>query len=182
MTTMTNAAPRLSVKKQVLAAMAALFLAVALPQLVHLIGGATGHGTALGEMLLPMHLPVLLLGFLAGPAAGAAAGCLAPLVSFLGTGMPGAAMLPFMMVELCVYGAAAGLLRGVKLPAVAKVLLAQIAGRLVRAAAILTAVYGFGSTAVPAAVILTSIQVGLAGILLQLVLIPMVMKCLNRPE
>lgn len=180
MTTMTNTAPRLSVKKQVLAAFAAMILAVTLPQLVHLIGGATGHGSALGEMLLPMHLPVLLVGFLAGPWAGAATGFLAPLVSFLGTGMPGSAMLPFMMIELWVYGLAGGLLCNTRMPAVLKVLLAQIAGRAVRAAAILVAFHGLGHTAVPTAVILTSIQVGVIGIALQLLLIPMVMTWTKR--
>ena len=91
--------PRLSVKVQTLAAIAAVAGAVALPQIFHALGAAFGAGTALGETFLPMHLPILLVGLLAGPYAGAAAGLFGPLVSFALSGMPGIAMLPFMMLE-----------------------------------------------------------------------------------
>ena len=143
--------PRLSVKVQTMATIAAIAGAVAVPQIFHVLGAAFGLGTGLGESFLPMHLPILLVGLLAGPYAGAAAGMFGPLVSFALSGMPGVAMLPFMMLELCIYGLAAGLLRNVKLPVVVKVLLAQTAGRIVRAAAILVAVYGFGSESIPLA-------------------------------
>ena len=149
--------PRLSVKVQTMATIAAIAGAVAVPQIFHVLGAAFGLGTGLGESFLPMHLPILLVGLLAGPYAGAAAGMFGPLVSFALSGMPGVAMLPFMMLELCIYGLAAGLLRNVKLPVVVKVLLAQTAGRIVRAAAILVAVYGFGSESIPLASIWLSI-------------------------
>ena len=124
--------PRLSVKVQTMATIAAIAGAVAVPQIFHVLGAAFGLGTGLGESFLPMHLPILLVGLLAGPYAGAAAGMFGPLVSFALSGMPGVVMLPFMMLELCMYGLAAGLLRNVKLPVVVKVLLAQTAGRIVR--------------------------------------------------
>ena len=65
---------RLSVKFQVIAGLAAIVGAVALPQLFHVIGAVSGLGTSLGETFLPMHIPVILAGFIAGPFAGAAAG------------------------------------------------------------------------------------------------------------
>ncbi len=169
----SSSKPRLSFKMQTLAALSAVVAAVALPQVFHLLGAASGLGTALGEAFLPMHLPVLLVGLLAGPLAGAAAGALSPLCSFALSGMPGAAMLPFMVVELCVYGLAAGLLRGVKLPTIAKVVIAQVAGRAVRAAAILLSVYAFGNTQIAVATIWTSIATGLFGLALQWVLLPL---------
>lgn len=173
---MTNTVvkPRLSIKTQTLATIGAIAGAVILPQLFHLMGALSGLGTALGETFLPMHLPIILAGLLAGPYVGAIAGVLSPLVSFALTGMPASAMLPFMMIELCVYGLAAGLLSSVKLPSVVKVLIAQIAGRGVRAVAILLAVYAFGSNAVPVAVIWNSIVAGIFGIALQWALIPLV--------
>ena len=91
--------PRLSVKMQTLATIAAIVGAVALPQIFHALGAAFGLGTTLGESFLPMHLPILLVGLLAGPYAGATAGMFGPLVSFAFSGMPGIAMLPFMMLE-----------------------------------------------------------------------------------
>ena len=77
----------------------------------------------LGVAFLPMHLPIIFVGLIAGPAVGAIAGAAAPLVSFLLSGMPMLAMLPLMMVELCAYGLVAGLLRGIKLPSLAKVVI-----------------------------------------------------------
>lgn len=163
---------KLSVKKQSIAALAAVVGAVALPQIFHILGAASGLGTALGEAFLPMHLPIILVGLLAGPYAGAAAGVISPLLSFALTGMPGAVMLPFMCIELCAYGLFAGMLRNVKLPTIAKVFAVQLGGRLVRAAAILIGVYAFGSPVQPS-MICTSIAVGAFGIALQWTLIPL---------
>lgn len=171
--------PRLSIKAQTLAALAAAGMAVALPQLVHALGAFSGLGTGLGELLLPMHLPVMLAGFVAGPWAGAAAGLLAPMVSHLLSGMPLAAMLPFMAIELTVYGMAAGLLKPSALPMFGKVVLVQFAGRAVRAVAILLGFYLLQSKVAPA-VIWTSIAAGWAGILLQWALLPLLTKWTER--
>ncbi len=169
-----------SLKLQTLATLLATAAAVALPQLLHLAGSSLGIGSALGEALLPMHLPILLVGFLAGPYAGAAAGLFSPLVSFCLTGMPRPALLPFMMLELCVYGLCTGLLRARRIPAFLSVLTAQLVGRAVRAAAILTAVYCFESTALPVSVIWSSIVTGLCGIALQWLLIPPILRAVAK--
>lgn len=170
---------RLSVKAQILAALAAVTAAAALPQILHILGASTGLGSSLGEIFLPMHLPIMLVGLIAGPFAGAAAGLAAPLLSSLLTSMPAAGMLPFMMIELCVYGLAAGALGKANIPVVLKVLITQIAGRAVRAGAICLAIYAFGYDKISASVIRTSISVGLIGIALQLVLIPLIMYRLD---
>lgn len=171
----TAAKPRLSVKKQTLAALLAVIGAVAVPQLFHAMGAVSGLGTALGETFLPMHLPIILVGLIAGPYAGAASGLLGPLASFALTGMPGAVMLPFMMIELCAYGAAAGLLRNAKLPNIAKVLAVQVVGRAIRAMAILIAVYALGNESIKIPVIWISILTGIPGLVLQWSLIPLMM-------
>lgn len=163
-----------NLKTQTIAAAAAVIGAVAVPQIFHLLGAASGLGTSLGETFLPMHLPILLVGLLAGPFAGAAAGLLGPLASFLMTGMPGSVMLPFMMLELFGYGLFAGLLRNAKMPAIAKVLIAQLGGRAVRATAVLVAVYALGNTAVGVASIWKSVVTGLFGLALQWALIPLI--------
>lgn len=175
--------PKLSAKAQTIAAVTAVVAAVALPQIFHIMGAMSGLGTKLGEVFLPMHLPVILVGLLAGPYAGAASGLLSPLVSFGLTGMPTAAMLPFMMIELCVYGLVSGLLRNTRLPVIAKVLIAQISGRAVRAAAIAFAVYVLGSDKIPLSVIWTSISVGIFGLVLQWTFIPLaVYRIENRSK
>lgn len=175
MLAMIRTKQKLSVGTQALAAVTATVSAVVLPQIFHLLGMMSGLGSALGETFLPMHLPILLVGLLAGPYAGAAAGLLSPLASFALTGMPASAMLPFMMIELCIYGLTSGLLRDIRFPTIGKVLCAQVAGRAVRAVAILLAFYAFGSHAVPVAVIWKSIGAGIFGLILQWVLLPLLM-------
>ena len=172
--TRTAVVTKLSVKKQTLAALTAIAGAVAVPQIFHVLGAVSGLGTALGETFLPMHLPILLVGLIAGPFAGLIAGAFGPLVSFALSGMPGLVMLPFMMIELAVYGLAAGLLRTVKMPVIAKVVIAQSTGRAVRACAILVSVYLLGNTAVGTAVIWNSIVKGLPGLMLQWCMLPLI--------
>lgn len=162
-----------TLKVQALSVLLAVAASVVLPQLCHLAGKAAGVENGLGTMLLPMHLGVLAVGLLVGPWAGLATGLISPVISFGLTGMPAAVLLPSMTVELAVYGLTAGWLRGNRLPVAGKVLLAQIAGRLVKAGFLALMVYGFGQTAVPVGSVWTATVQGLAGILLQLVLIPL---------
>ena len=128
-----------------------------------------------------MHLPILLVGMLAGPYAGFLAGLFGPLASYALSGMPGIVMLPFMMIELAGYGAVAGLLRGSRrLPTFAQVLVAQAAGRALRAIAILGAVYLLGNQKIQPAVIWTSIRTGLPGLLLQWSLLPLLVSWVEQ--
>ena len=101
------------------------------------------------------------------------AGAAAPLVSFLLSGMPMLAMLPLMMIELCAYGLIAGLLRSVKLPSLVKVVLAQLAGRVVLTVATAIAVFVFGSSDSIAATWTSDLAAGLPGLALQWALIPL---------
>lgn len=170
--------PRLSVKAQTFATLVAIVSAVVLPELFHVVGAVSGSGSALGETFLPMQLPIILVGLLAGPYAGLIAGLLSPLISFGVTAMPAAVMLPFMMLELAAYGFVSGILSECRMPVIAKVLIAQIAGRVIRAAAILFGVYALNSK-MNVSVIWTSIAVGLPGLILQWAFIPLI---INRLE
>lgn len=67
------------------------------------------HPLALGTALSPMHIPVLLCGLLCGWPLGAVCGIVGPILSSTLSGMPPAAMLLYMIPELCVYGLASGL-------------------------------------------------------------------------
>lgn len=175
MTTNINAhgKAKLSFKAQTIWTVCSLILAVVIPQILHVIGAASGLGTSLGEVLLPMHLPIIFAGLAAGPVVGAVSGFFAPLISFALTGMPKIALLPFMMIELCAYGLSAGLLKNAKMPAILKVLSVQVIGRAVRAAAILIAVYAFSYGDIQVAVIWKSIVTGLLGLCLQWIIIPL---------
>lgn len=171
-----------TLKTKTAAAVLAILAAVALPQLFHLLGMVSDLGTALGETFLPMHLSIFLVGYFAGPIAGLVAGLLSPAISFglttaMGSPMPGLVMLPYMILELGGYGLVTGLFArylGGKVPAILSLLAAQVAGRAIRALAIVIGVYGFGSP-ILAATIWKSVLTGLPGLILQWILIPLIL-------
>lgn len=174
---MTNsmALNRTTFKTKTLATFLAVLAAVALPQIFHVVGVASGLGASLGTAFLPMHLPVFLAGFMFGPIVGLLAGVASPLISYALTGMPAAVMLPNMIAELAGYGLAAGLLYNVKMPVIGKLLIAQLAGHILKALVILLSANIFDNMAVPTALIWSSVVTGLPGVLLQWSLIPLVM-------
>ena len=169
----------LSFKAEMIAILFGLATAVALPQLFHIVGAASGLGNTLGEIFLPMHLPVLFIGLAAGRRAGAITGLFSPLLSFFLTAMPNIVVLPFMMLELMGYGFFAGLMRGVKSPTILKVLVAQILGRTVRFVAICIAFYALSYTKVAPLSVFLSVPRGLVGIIFQLILLPLLIFRLN---
>ncbi len=171
----TIALTKQGIKTRSLTLVLAVAAAVLLPQVFHMIGVISGTDALPGAVFLPMHIPVLLAGLLGGPVVGVVAGLLSPLLSFALSGMPGAALLPFMVVELAGYGLAAGCLAKAKMPVIAKVVIAQIVGRIARTAAVLIAVYGFGNQAVQLAGLADMVTIALPGIILQWVLIPLLM-------
>ena len=150
-------------------------MAVILPQIVHLIAGQPG-----GVQWLPMYLPVLIGGCLLGTEWGLAVGILSPLASFLittamGTPMPMAARLPFMMLELAVFAAVSGLftkkIAANVLWAFPAVILAQLCGRAIFLGAIaLTQSF----TQFTAAMIWGQIKTGFIGLAVQAVLVPLI--------
>lgn len=182
--TKTREIRKLSVKTQILATIASMVSAIALPQLFHVLGAISGVGTAMGEILLPMHLPVIFCGLIAGPVAGAITGFFSPIISFMLTGMPKAVMLPFMIIELLSYGLIGGLLRKAGFNTFIKVLITQLGGRAIRAAVILFCTYVIGKATVPVSIIWSSILTGGLGIILQWCLIPLAVyfteKCINN--
>lgn len=164
---------RITVKS--LVAVGVVALAMLLPQLVHLAAGASG-----GVRWLPMYLPVLLGGCLLGTWWGLGVGLVSPLASFaitsaMGSAMPAAARLPFMMAELAVFAAVSGLFSKkiaengwMAFPAV---LLAAVSGR---AFFLLLAVIFQNIAPFTPAMIWSQIQTGLLGLVLQAVLVPFI--------
>lgn len=171
---MINAKQRISLKTQTIAAFIAIASAVALPQIFHIVGKAIGVHTALGEIFLPMHLPVITVGLLMGPYAGAVVGFISPLLSTLLTGMPNAAILPFMTVELFAYGITSGLLKNTNISSVSKILITQFAGRLLKIFAVMSALCIFGESAITITSVVTAAVTGVVGIALQLIFIPFI--------
>lgn len=166
----------------------ALFCALGalLPQAFHCFGAVSG------QAFLPMHLPAMCAGLLLGPTAGAITGLVSPLLSYLLTGgsMPILIKVPFMMLEVATYGAAAAvafrLFGRVCRPCFVRTLLAvlcaQLAGRLVNVLTTVMAVYVLGVThkAVTMTAALASIGAGFPGIVIQLLFLPTFLVTLQK--
>lgn len=160
--------------------LAAMFLALAL-----VLPFLTGQIPEIGSMLCPMHIPALLCGFICGWPWGILMGFTAPILRSTLFGAP--YMYPIaisMAFELAVYGAVAGALYA-RLPRklssiYASLLSAMLVGRLVWGfVRLLLAgfdVTKFGLAAFWAGAITTA----LPGILVQLVLIPVIVKVLEK--
>jgi len=155
-----------------------LALGIALPHLVHMLGGQPA-----GAMWLPIHLVALIAGLSFGPIAGVTVGALTPLLRFAIFGMPPMPLVWFMVIEVAVYGAAAGLFRKpMKLPVWASLALSQVAGRAVRMLTLFVAARLFGMDNLPAAtVVFTSeLVLGLPGLALQWAVVPPTVKLLDQ--
>lgn len=174
---MTTTKLRLHIKKLVLSA---LFLALGL-----VLPFLTGQIPEIGSMLLPMHIPVLLCGFICGPLWGVAVGFICPLLrSALFTMPPMYPTALAMAFELAAYGLVSGLLYklmpknlgGIYVSLVG----AMIAGRIVWGIARLLMAIGTESPFLWAAFISGAFTTAIAGIVLQLVLIPAVIVLLEK--
>lgn len=147
---------------------------IILPITFHFVG-------AMGSVFLPMHIPVLMAGLFLGPLAGVTVGVMTPILSSLLTGMPPLLpALPLMTMELAVYGTVGGYLYRVRrLPLVAALIVAMIAGRMVA----LVGVYGLANLLqlklTPMAYA-AGLAAGLPGIAVQLIVVPLLVKRLEN--
>ncbi len=160
----------------------ALLLALAL-----ILPFFTGQIPQIGKMLCPMHFPVILCGFLCGWPWGMAVGIIAPILRSVLFGMP--QMFPMavsMAVELAMYGLISGILYRILPKKTISIYVALIAamagGRLVYGLvqfALLGMNTGFSGLT---AIWVTSVTTAIPGILLQLILIPVIVRTLHKKE
>lgn len=168
-------------KVKFLIALFTVVLAVASPFIAHVAFGA-----ASGVRWLPMYYPVLLAGLLLGPIFGLAVGVTSPLISFIltsimGSPMPALVRLPFMMVELLVFGAVSGSFSSFvskrSYLAFPVVLLSELLGRGV----FLGLVALFNSlTPLTPSLIWSQILMGWPGLLFALIVVPSVVMVISH--
>lgn len=91
-----------NVKKSIITAVC-IALCYVIPLMFHGIQNA-------GSIFCPMHIPVFICGLICGWQYGLLCGIAGPALSSALSSMPPVAILPSMMVELAVYGTAAGLM------------------------------------------------------------------------
>lgn len=162
--------------------LAALFLALA-----YVMPFLTGQIPEIGSMLCPMHVPVLLCGFICGWPWGLIVGFIAPLFRSLTLGMP--PLFPTavcMALELCAYGAIAGLMHKFlpkRKPYIyCSLLIAMIAGRLIWGAAMFVCVGLGGGSFTFSAFLAGAIVNAIPGIAVQIALIPILVMLLDNKK
>jgi len=157
--------------------LSAMFLALGL-----LLPFLTGQIPTIGSMLLPMHIPVLLCGFIIGAPYGLLVGIITPLLRSMIFGMPPMLTAITMAFELGTYGFISGYLYN-KLPKsivniYVSLIGAMIIGRVVWGMVSML-IYGMGSFGF-SAFIAGGFSNAIPGILLQLVLIPILVKLADK--
>lgn len=163
------------VGKMLLSIILAVAAAVVLPQIFHAVGVMLGVGPILGQMFLPMYIPVLVVGLFAGPWVGLGAGVLSAVVSYMITGMPALALLPYMIIELAFFGYFAGAFSKTKWNCTVKVFAVQVCARAVRIISVAVVALVVNN---PVSIVATldSFLVGLPGIALQLIIVPILYR------
>ncbi len=161
---------KLSLTKKTCFMVVAIIFAVTLPECVHILGRIMGVGANIGKVLLPMYFAILCAGVFGGSMVGLLVGLVAPLLSYALTGMPSETILPFMMIELITLGAVGGLMAKTKINNFAKIVIAVIFSKLVKM--FFVAIFANFSVMV----VVNDTFIGLIGILLQIAILPLLMK------
>ena len=148
----------------------------------------TGQIKEIGDTLLPMHMPAMICGFTCGPIFGGVTGLLIPLIRSFTFGMP--PLYPnaiWMSLELCAYGLTTGLfyLRKKKrstLYLYISLISAMICGRVVWGVAKVI-LLGLKNKPFTFQMFIASGFVdALPGIIIQLILIPIILRLIEKPR
>lgn len=138
-------------------------LAIFLPYTCHQFGLA-------GMVFLPMHFAVLIAAIVMGLRGGVIVALISPAFSFAISGMPPAASLAPMTIELAAYAVAVNIAVGkLKMPLVLSLVAAMLAGRFISIALVSVILQNTPLTTQLHNVFV----VGIPGILIQLALVPL---------
>lgn len=148
-------------------------IGIALPRIFHVLAGSSA-----GTTFLPMHIAVLIAALaLGGISASVVAGS-SIVFSFLLTGMPSLARLPYMLIELIIYAILLSVLNK-KFNSYISLIATIILGRVLYAIVLWVAISGLGLPTYGISVI-QSIQAGLPGIAIQLICVPFIATCVRK--
>ena len=152
-----------------------LALGLALPQMFHFLPIANA-----GKIMLPMHIPAILAGYLLGRQSGMIVGFLSPVLSCLMFQMPAPLFMPIMAVELLVYGLMAGTIGGKIKNNYLSLIVVMVSGRIASGAMYIIMANVFGLSQFNLQMFTVGIVTGIPGMVLQLVIIPPMVKLLRK--
>lgn len=148
-------------------------IGIALPRIFHILGGSSA-----GSMFLPMHIAVLIAALTFGITSSSIVAGTSIIGSYLLTGMPTLARLPYMLIELVIYAVLLSVFNK-KFNSYLSLVVTIILGRVLYSGVLLVAInilslptYGIS--------VIQSIQIGMPGIMLQLITVPLIAKVINE--
>ncbi len=148
-------------------------IGVALPRIFHVLAGANA-----GATFLPMHIAVLIAALTFGVFSGSIVAGTSVIFSYLLTGMPSLARLPYMLIELVIYAVLLGLFNK-KFNKYVSLIITIILGRVIYSGVLFVAMNIFGFNTYGLSVI-DSIKAGLPGIAIQLLFVPFIAKSIEK--
>ncbi|GFN37057.1 ECF transporter S component [Tepidimicrobium xylanilyticum] len=152
-----------------------LAIGIILPMVIHISG-------INGAVFLPMHIPVLVSGLILGSSLGLIVGIISPILNHTLTGMPPIPTLWIMLVELAVYGLISGYLyRRIKMALLPALISSMVLGRIAAALTVLVLGSAFSLPMPPLDIYIKGITItALPGIIIQILLIPPIVKAYER--
>lgn len=148
-------------------------IGIALPRIFHVLVGSSA-----GATFLPMHIAVLIASLTFGIFSGSIVATASIIFSYLLTGMPALARLPYMLIELVIYSALLGGLSK-KYNNYISLIVTIVLGRILYALTLFVAINVIGLPTYGISVI-ESIKTGIPGIIIQLLFVPVIAKVMNE--
>ena len=148
-------------------------IGIALPRIFHILAGSSA-----GATLLPMHIAVLIAALIFGGISASIVAGSSVIFSYLLTGMPSLARLPYMLIELVIYAVLLSVLNK-KFNSYISLIATIILGRVLYAGILFVAINGLGLPTYGISVI-DSIITGLPGIAIQLICVPFIAKTIKK--
>ena len=148
-------------------------IGIALPRIFHILAG-----TSAGSTFLPMHIAVLIAALTFGITSATVVAGSSVIFSYLLTGMPNLARLPYMLIELVIYAILLSLFNK-KFNSYISLIATIILGRVIYSGILFAAINIFGLTTYGISV-MQSIIIGMPGIIVQLVAVPFIAKMMNE--
>lgn len=148
-------------------------IGIAIPRVFHVIAGSTA-----GATFLPMHIAVLIAALTFGITSSTIVAGSSIVCSYLLTGMPTLARLPYMLIELVIYAILLGIFNK-KFNSYISLIATIILGRVLYAGVLFVAINIIGLPTYGISVI-ESIKIGIPGIIMQLLCVPVIAKIMNE--
>ncbi len=148
-------------------------IGIAIPRVFHIIAGSTA-----GATFLPMHIAVLIAALTFGITSSTIVAGSSIVCSYLLTGMPTLARLPYMLIELVIYAILLGIFNK-KFNSYISLVVTIILGRILYAGVLFVAINALRLPTYGISVI-ESIKVGIPGIIIQLACVPIIAKIMNE--